>query len=139
MHKVNQPEDPRRKNIIYGLGLIFLELREYPHPNLDDGVLTRLQIEVSTSLEDAQPKFFAPFDRESFEVLWTKAESWAKSDPEFNCVWPTFYLHTNYAHACHLSHFVDGFCGRYPDQEKMLTEHGPWEWRMYVSLASFYA
>jgi len=138
-HRSGQSENPQRKNNIKGLWKVFRALCKHQHANLNDGILNELQIEVSSSLGEAESQFFIPLDQEEFERLWTKAELLARSDPEFDSQWPTFWLSTNYAHACHLSRFFSSiFCARFlTDEGEMIADHGPWSERTYVSLCPF--
>lgn len=139
-HKLSKPKDPQRKDGLDGLEKIYSYLAlQYPHSSLDAGDLRNLQIETVVSLEEAEPQFFVPFDQGTFDELWAKAQLREESDPEDRCEWPTFWLSGNYAHACHLHDFIRHFCGQWPDHEKSLEEHGPWNRRVYVFLYCFSA
>lgn len=136
MHESRQPVDLKRKDNLYGLRKIYLALRTYPHANLDDEFVNTLEVKIASPIGEAEPQFFVLFNRDTFDELWARSELWAKSDPEFECEWPTFYLNTNYAAAYHLSDFLSSCASRYLDGGGTLCDHGPWEWRTYVLLGS---
>lgn len=132
-HSPGQPED-RKRQCLQALTNVYYVLRKYPHANLDNGILSKLGIKYTSSLEEAKPRYFEPFDNDTFEELWAQAEIAAQADPEYDCDWPTFYLSSNGADAYHLDGFLDRFCGRWPKPGMMLDQHGPWKGRQYVSL-----
>lgn len=124
-YRSGQPKASKRKHNLDGLRKIYLALRNYPHAHLDHAILSELQIKVYAPLEVPTHHFFVPFDSRTFDELWTKAESFSQSDPEYDCEWPAFWLSTNFAHASHLAGFLMRFGGGYPD-DKTLLAHGPW-------------
>jgi hypothetical protein len=136
LKKGNSPGQPwdRKRTCLKALLRVYYVLRKYPHANLDNGILSKLGIKVTSSLDEAKPRFFEPFDNDTFEKLWAQAEIAAQADPEYDFDWPTFYLANNAADVYHLYGFLDSLCGRRPEPRMMLDQYGPWKARTYVSL-----